>query len=681
MGGGAVAITGMGAVSALGVGCEALARVLRERADGIRPIRRFSTDGFKTHLAGMVPGFETSKDPDLSVTFAGLAAAEALKMAGLDPGPSRRVGLVLGSSLGSGRSCLSELTDAVGERLGIRGPRLTVSTACSSSSSAVGLARDLLLAGSVDVVLAGGTDVLSDELFAGFHALGVLSDGPCAPFSVQAGTTLGEGAGLLVLETLAHARARGARCLAMLLGYGLSADAFHATSPDPTGSGIARSIRSALTDADVTPRDIDYVNAHGTGTEANDAAEVLGIAAALGERADALPISSSKSFLGHAQGAAGILEILVTLLGMREGRLPPTLHFEAPRRGAPRDPVPESRDASTRIALSLNAAFAGANCAVVIGAPSTAVRTEARPDRPVYVLGAAVLAGEHRALTPLRLAIERGHPVAHRVAPFRLETDLPMADVRGMDPSTRYLAAVATRALADAHVTLRGEQRDRAAIFSSVTAFSAESGAEFRGSVDQRGLARVNATAFAKLVLNAPAGGAAKLLSLRGPTTTVTTGRGGGGVVVACAADLLAHGAGADVVVAAAVDELGSGEDASIRSEGAAALVLSTTPPERGSVRLRRWLLAAPGDGVADAVREALGGEEPDLILTDHGDVALRAPCVALAPLLGDAPSATLAVACALAFDAIRSGSAARVLVVSRGGGGSVALVLERGET
>jgi len=368
-------------------------------------------------------------------------------------------------------------------------------------------------------------------------------------------------------------------------------------------------------------------------------------------------------------------------LGWGGGRRPPPPPCAAPRGGPPRDPVVESRDAPTRIALSLNAAFAGANCAVVLGAPAAAARTSARADRPVFVLGAAVLAGEHRALAALRLAIDRRDPVAHRVAPFRLEADLPMADVRGMDPSTRYLAAVAARALGDACVTLRGEQRDRAAIFSSVTAFSASSGAEFRRSVDQRGLPRVNATAFAKLVLNAPAGVAAKLLSLRGPTTTVTTGRGGGGVAVACAAELLAHGAGADVVVAAAVDELGPEEEASIRSEGAAALVLGTTPPERDRVRLRRWALAAPGDGVADAVRAVLGGEEPELVLTDHGDVAVRAPCIALAPLLGDAPSATLAVACALAFDAIRSGAVARVLVVSRGGGGSVALWLERGET
>ncbi|CAN5669168.1 hypothetical protein BH09MYX1_BH09MYX1_36380 [soil metagenome] len=675
---GAVAITGMGAVSALGMGCDALARALHDPVHGIGQIRRFPTDEFKTSLGAIVPGFETGDDPDRSITYAELAAREALTMAAFDPSTSRRVGLVLGSSLGSGRSRLAELTFALASRLRILGPCITVSTACSSSSSAVGLARDLLLSGSVDVALAGGTDMLSDELFAGFHALGVLSDAPCSPFSVATGTTLGEGAGMLLLETFTHATARRARCHATVLGYGLSSDAFHATSPDPTGAGIARAIRSALADAGVAPSAIDYVNAHGTGTQANDAAEVSGITAALGSHAEMIPISSSKSFLGHAQGAAGILEILVTLLGMREQRIPPTMHFVSPRRGAPRDPVPEARDGVVRVALSLNAAFAGANCAIVLGKRTT-IEASSAPDRPVYVLGAAALAGDLRTLDELRRRIDDRSPVAHRVAPFRLEADVPMADVRGIDRSTRFLAATCARALRDARVVLRGELRERAAIIASASAFSTESVLEFRRSIDERGLSRLNATAFAKLVLNAPVGETARLLSLRGPTTTLTTSRGGGAIACACAADLLANGAGADLAIAAAFDELGEGDDASLHAEGAAALVLGLAP-SASSIRLRRWCIAGPGDGAADAIRAALGGATPDLVLTDYGDVPVRAPSIALGPLLGDAPSATTAMACALAFETIRAGSAARVLVVARGGGASVALSFEREE-
>ncbi len=671
-----VVVTGAGAVSPLGIGVGALARALHEPVDAIGPITRFSTAEMRTHLGAMVPGVE-GKDDELAIRFGAIAAREALADARCDVKGSR-VGIVVGSSVGSGRARLAELTDAIAAAIELGGPRVTVSTACSSSSTAVGVARDLLRAGSADVVLAGGTDVLSSELFAGFHALGVLGAKPCAPFSRSTGTTLGEGAGFFVLEREEDARARAARARAVVLGYGLSADAYHPTSPDPTGSGLARAIRFALADAGVAPGAVDYVNAHGTGTEANDPAEILAIGAAL-ERVT-LPISSSKSFLGHAQGAAGILELVLTLLALEAQRLPPTAHFGEPRRGAPPDPVPAPRAASVHVALSLNAAFGGANCAVLLGEPSVPpAPVTAMEPRPVWVLGGAVLAGTATEPAALLRALEAGRPIERRTVAPRLADDLPMADERGMDPSTRLLASACARALAAARVVPRGGLRERIALFTSVTAFSAASGGEFRRSVDERGLARLNATAFAKLVLNAPAGEVAKLMSLRGPTTTFTLGRGGGAFAIAQAADLLARRREVDCALAAAVDELAA-EPAPGESDGVGALVLGAERPAGRAVRLRRFAVSAPGEGLAVAVRHVLAGARPDRVLCDVGDVGVAAPTLALTSLGIDAPAATTAIASVLAAELIRTGAASSVLVATRGGGASVALLLEGDE-
>ena len=199
-------------------------------------------------------------------------------------------------------------------------------------------ASSVIAMGGADAVLAGGADVLSSSVFAGFHALGVLSAQKCAPFSLPFGTTLGEGAGFLVLESGEAARKRGAEVLARLSGFGLSGDGYHETSPDPEGGGVTRALRAALADSDLLPEDIGYINAHGTGTEANDPSEWRGIQRCLGAVTD-VPVSSTKGALGHTQGAAGVLESIVTILTMRRELVAPTLNFVGARRFAPADPV------------------------------------------------------------------------------------------------------------------------------------------------------------------------------------------------------------------------------------------------------------------------------------------------------------------------------------------------------
>ena len=259
--------------------------------------------------------------------------------------------------------------------LGLRGPNSTITTACAASSQAIGEATELLLRGDAEVIFAGGTEAPICELtLAGFGAMRALSTGynddpqrASRPFDANRdGFVAGEGAAVLVLESLAHAQARGARVYAEILGYGASADAYHVTAPDPVGKGATRAIQRAMRRAGVTPQQIDYVNAHATSTQAGDAAETLAIKAALGEYASTVAISSTKSMIGHLTGAAGAVEAVATIMALKHGLIPPTINYETPDPACDLDYVPNvARHAAITIALSNSFGFGGQNATLV----------------------------------------------------------------------------------------------------------------------------------------------------------------------------------------------------------------------------------------------------------------------------------------------------------------------------
>lgn len=667
-----IAITGMGAVSALGAGTSALWAAIEEGRDGIRPIERFSTEGFSVALGGMVPGADAG---DLCVAFATAAAREALAHAGLSIGAGgasgSRVALVLGTSLGIHVDGLHLVAAEVARALKITGPTVTISTACSSSTNAIGLGRDLLDAGLCDVALAGGTDELTPEIFAGFHALGLLCPSKCAPFSEPVGTTLGEGAGFLVLERGDEASARRARPLATLLGYGLSADAYHPTSPDPTGAGVARALRGALLDAGTDEAGVDYVNAHGTGTAANDAAEFRAIEQVFGARAARLPVSSTKSFLGHAQGAAGVLELIATLCGMARGKIPPTLHFDKARPRCPPDPVAGDRPRVARVerAVCNNSAFGGANAALVVGGAEMVAHRKTISE--LFVLGASAVGPHGMDLAALGEALAAGLPLRRGAPAIAIERLIPTADGNGMDPASRFLSAAAALALADAGITLRGAKRDRAGLFVGTTRASTQSEREFRDSIRERGLLRLSATAFTRMVLNASAGTCTKVCALKGPTTTLTSGEGSGLVALVYAAMHLSTRSDVDLLLAAGVDERVSLDPDVHEGEGAACLVLGKGPAssESKAVRLSGFALAGPGQA-EEATRLAIR-----MAGLDARDVFVAPP---VAPVLGPAPSMAALFACAFAVHSILRGTWEHVLVPEPGGTAAAAVVFSR---
>jgi 3-oxoacyl-[acyl-carrier-protein] synthase II len=351
-----VVITGAGSINALGVGVAAFAEALSAGRSGIGELNLFDPAGYRTRYAGQVAHLDRPSwlSPDLasrasrSDLLALIAAEEALRDSSWDESRSE-LAIVLGASTGGmlaseeyvRRSTLglegvdARLTlgtpvstsgDFIAAAFGCYGPRLAVSTACSSGNNALGFAADWIRAGKARAVLCGGTDSLCKMTFSGFNSLQALDSQPCRPFDRdRAGLTLGEGAAIFLMEDYDSARARGARVLAEFLGYGVSADAHHITQPRPDGAGALLAMRRALEESAVDRDEIDYVNAHGTATPANDGAETRAIKLCFGARAYRLPISSTKAMTGHCLAAAGAVEALACIVALRDGLLPATV--------------------------------------------------------------------------------------------------------------------------------------------------------------------------------------------------------------------------------------------------------------------------------------------------------------------------------------------------------------------
>ncbi len=396
-----VVVTGIGAVSGFGWGAEALWQGLRAARHAVGPFDRFDAATHRTQLAAQVPpphadvAAAAGDTASVADAFAVAAADEALRQAGLlHTVAGLEAGVFFGSSTGgmleseeffadlllprgTRRFHLHELLsqapngpgDAVARTFGARGQVVTISSACASATLALGRALEALRDGEVEVALAGGADSLCQLTYAGFNSLRSVDAQPSRPFRHgREGLSLGEGAAVLVLETLAHARARGARPLAVVAGAGASCDAHHMTAPDPSGAGVVRAIRAALADAGLGPDDIVFVNAHGTGTPLNDAAEWAALSAVFGDRAGKIPVTSTKGNLGHFLGSAGAIEAVATVLCLQHGEVHPTpgegpIDPDAPVDLVLGEPRAVGRDG---IALSTNFAFGGSNAAVIL---------------------------------------------------------------------------------------------------------------------------------------------------------------------------------------------------------------------------------------------------------------------------------------------------------------------------
>jgi 3-oxoacyl-[acyl-carrier-protein] synthase II len=399
-----IAVTGLGAVTAFGWGAPALWDGLRRGVAAVGPFTRFDASRHRTHLAAEVPLAEAppaaSRRASWADRFAVAAAREAIAMARLDLDACRAgTGVYFGSSTGGmlesewyfealvgrgprrarpGLLASQQFNgpgDAIARDARVGGPVETVSSACASGGMALGAALQALRRGDADVALAGGSDSLCQLTYAGFNSLRSVDEAPSRPFRKdRTGLSLGEGAGVVVLERADDARRRGADILAIFAGAAATCDALHMTAPHPEGTGAREALEQALADAGAVPAEVDFVNAHGTGTPLNDAAEAAALRAVFGDRAGAIPVTSTKAAIGHLLGSAGAVEALVTVmcLARREvhpmpegGELDEALGLDLVI-GLPR------ALARAACAVSTSLAFGGANAALVFRTPEAA---------------------------------------------------------------------------------------------------------------------------------------------------------------------------------------------------------------------------------------------------------------------------------------------------------------------
>ena len=409
-----VAVTGLGIVTSLGQGAAENWDALTAGRSGIRAIRRFPTEGLRTRIAGTVDFLDTDPlvAPLLSERFATVAAQEAVAQAGIGssfPGalfvavppvemewPQREALAAAGADEGEGAVTYADLqraaasrrfdpwhdlfifgtvADRLADRFGTRGSPISLSTACSSGATAIQLGVEAIRRGEMDAALCIGTDgSVNPESLIRFSLLSALStqndppEGASKPFSKNRdGFVMGEGAAALVLESAESARARGAKILGYVLGCGEKGDGFHRTRSSPDGAPVIAAMRAALDDAGIGPDRIDHVNAHGTSTPENDKMEALGCSAVFGERVGRLPISSNKSMIGHTLTAAGAIEAVVSLLTIRQGRIPPTINYAVPDPALLLDVVDRTRDVRVSRVLSNSFGFGGQNTCLVLG--------------------------------------------------------------------------------------------------------------------------------------------------------------------------------------------------------------------------------------------------------------------------------------------------------------------------
>jgi 3-oxoacyl-[acyl-carrier-protein] synthase II len=398
----------MGAISPLGLDVPTLWQGLVEGRSGVGPITQFDPSEHDTRFAAEVKGFDPlnyldrkeARRTDRFVQMAVAAAQEAVRHAGLQIGSANadRVGVILGSGIGGFNTLWEQfnillskgpqgispflvpmmITDMAAGQIGIhfgaKGINYVTTAACASAANAIGEAFEAIRRGVADVIITGGTEApILSMAVAGFNACRALStrnDDPeraSRPFDAQRdGFVMGEGGVVIVLEELQHALGRGAAILAELVGYGSTCDAYHVSAPSPGGEGAARAMQAALASAALQPGDVDYINAHGTSTPLNDVAETLSIKTVFGEHAYRVPISSTKSMVGHLLGAAGAIEALASIQTIVAATIHPTINYEFPDPECDLDYVPNhARQANVRVVLSNSLGFGGHNVALI----------------------------------------------------------------------------------------------------------------------------------------------------------------------------------------------------------------------------------------------------------------------------------------------------------------------------
>jgi 3-oxoacyl-[acyl-carrier-protein] synthase II len=716
-------VTGIGLVTPLGVGVEETWTRLVRGDRAIRRVGLFDASSQRAGIAAEVPDVILPVGPQgvapswsRTAAMASLAASEAMRGAQVRV-DQQRVGLVVGGTtagmfeteqvlarLHAEPECHDALTSmlshpltSVGDRLQKQlGPFLRVrslASACSSGANALIAAASWLLLGEVDVVVAGGADGLCRLTFSGFNALAALDPEGCRPFDKnRRGTSLGEGAGFLVLERAEHARARGARPIAELAGWALGAEAHHITNPAADGEVVASLLSSAIAGAGLRPSDIDYVNAHGTGTPQNDAMEASALARALGREIDRVPVSSCKGQIGHTLGAAGAIEAALTALAVARRTVLPTAGLEEPDSALGLVHVQHRGREVERVRAALSNAFGfgGMDAVLVfreagedVGTAPASPAAVAPAGSPAVVTGAAVF-GPCGLLGSTECATL---PEAHFDPATSIDPDehLDVTRARRLDRNARFGTVAVQRALAEARAPVQGTGVVLGSAYGNVDACAA-----FVHRIFDRGPRSASPAEFPNLVPSSPVGHVSIYVGLRGPAFATADLAASGESAFAQAVQLVAAGQAVRLVagavepkshivdrVLAALFAYASSQTNAKRGDLAAALVVESerTARERGApvlARVRQVLewraetrdplatLVAPENTPAEVgLARANGGVDALLAGTAWSEV----PRFACAPAIGESDGLG-GVALAVAAGRIATGRARETLVV-----------------
>lgn len=600
-----VVVTGMGVLSSAGISVESFTRSLTEGAACFSRISDPRLAHLRAQYAGTILDFDEQEvrsaqglPPLDRFHFLALAAAgDALSHASLSPVQlSSRMGVIVGTCSGPMLSierhyerinkhnpaitaeeffaiAYESAAKVLAFAYGISGVSATVVTACSASLGAIGLATDLIRLGAVDAMLVGGCDTLSPTTLAGFNGLKATCETACAPFSKPVGLSLGEAAAFMVLEDLDHARKRRAPVYSEIAGFGLSNDAYHCTSPDPSGTGQVHAMESALKDAGMVPEAIVYINAHGTGTEANDKTETKAVRRLFGPDADGIPMSSTKSMVGHCLGAAGCLEAIATIVCMQDAKVyPPTANFSGPREGCTLDYVPDAGRPWTNPgpAMSNNFAFGGNNASMVMtpgfsglpsppdwSVPEKIVITACGLVSPAGIGKEVFIAGLKNALPFVRSAVypHAGTINIAEVPHFDMQSIDRRLNVRAMDKSSIFAVAAARLALQEANMPARPAQRSTIGLFLHLASGSTAAESDYITSLQNDDFRVQQVSAFPYVVPNSITGNVCKALMLTGHNSTLCFGKGAGlmGLGFSCYSIRNGH---AGAMLSGSVDEL-----------------------------------------------------------------------------------------------------------------------------
>ncbi|WP_075618274.1 beta-ketoacyl-[acyl-carrier-protein] synthase family protein [Paenisporosarcina indica] len=569
-----VVVTGIGIICANGKKVEDFWTNIVEGKSGIKLVKEIDMSDLTTGFGGEVADFNPTEhfskrellQFDRAGQFAVLAAREAVASAKIDfkKTDAYRVGLILGTSLGgilsgeqfheqwinkgienSDRSLLYKYpihvpADNVASDLGIKGHKSIISNACAAGTNSIGYALDTIRSGKADVMLAGGVDPLTKLSLSGFNSLQALCDGVCSPYSESNGVNIGEGAAFLVLERLDYAKNRGAEILAEVMDYSMSADCYHQTAPDPAGSGALQSMKNVLKQAGYEPKDISYINGHGTGTPANDSSEPKAMRSLLKEYSP--PISSTKSMIGHMLGAAGAAEAVTSVLAIKNGIIPPTINFKAESAQFDLDFVPnESRKADLNLVLSNSFAFGGNNATIMIGAHTENEKPVVEFDKKrIVITGIGAIAGNAENVEDIYSLLENGESGLSEIKEFDASSYgfteagiIPEMKygkfvnpklLRKMDSISKQAAVATNMAIKNSSLKITRDNSEEIGLIFATGTGPIETVEAFNRVVISEGAQKANARLFPNTVMNAAAGHIGLNFKLKGSTSTICAG-------------------------------------------------------------------------------------------------------------------------------------------------------------